>query len=339
MKSLWWMDFRLLDADSPGICLASGVLPSTAAATFPLQNTRPHSNWRRPRTGPRTDAIGAAEVLLQVDFNSDGAMVRAWHVVADEGAFEARAQGGADEEVVDAPTHVSASDTGHRTPPGIMPAIRLEHAESVEKTGLHKRGETGSFLGRETVIVHVVLWIGEVDFGVRHVEVAAEDDGLFPFKLLEVAEEIAVPLSAIGEPREFALRVGDIDVHQEEVSVLGGEHATFIVVLADADAVGHVQRAGLGEDGSAGVALFLRGVPVSGIGDRPELLDVIGTGFGFLQAENVGFLGVEVIEEIFPQHGAQAVDVPGNQLHNARLSGIGRQTNLPSGGSMQLDHD
>src|SRR6266516_7443851 len=255
-------------------------------------------------------------------------MVGALHFGPDEGAFEARAEGGADEEVVDAPTYIPGPDTGHRTPPGVMPAVGLEFAEGVEEPGLHESGEPGSFLGREAMVFHVCLGIGEVEFGVRHVEVAAEDDGSLLFKPLEVAEEIAVPPPAVGKPRKFALRVWDIDVHQGEVGVLSGEHATFFVVLGDADAVCHIQWAGLREDSSAGVALLLRSVPVSGVGGWPELLDVIRTGLGFLHAENVGLLGVEVIEEILPQHGAQAVDVPGNQFHGARLTGNGRQTNL-----------
>ncbi len=71
----------------------------------------------------------------------------------------------------------------------------------------------------------------------------------------------------------------------------------------------------LGENGGAGIALFLRAVPVRRVSRGPELLDVVGAAFGFLQAKHVGFLGVEVIEKILLQHGAQAVDVPGNQFH------------------------
>src|SRR5213075_217768 len=90
------------------------------------------------------------------------------------------------------------------------------------------------------------------------------------------------------------------------------------------------------EDGRAGVALFLRGVPIGGVGGWPELLDVVRTCLGFLQAENVRLLGVEVIEKILTQHGAQTVHVPGNQFHHARLLGNGGQTNSISRVSMRL---
>src|SRR6185436_8396145 len=107
-------------------------------------------------------------------------MVGALHVGLNEGSFEARAQGGADEEVVDAPAHISRPDTGHRTPPGVMPAIGLELAESIEETGFHECGETGPFLGREAVVFYIGLGIGQVELRMSHIEVAAEDDGLFP---------------------------------------------------------------------------------------------------------------------------------------------------------------
>jgi hypothetical protein len=40
------------------------------------------------------------------------------------------------------------------------------------------------------------------------------------------------------------------------------------------------------------------------------LFDVVRAAPGFLQAKHVRFLGVEVIQKVPPQHGAQAVDVP-----------------------------
>src|ERR1051326_173735 len=144
-----------------------------------------------------------------------------------------------------------------------MPAAGLELAESVEEPGLYERGETGSFLGSKAVMIDIGLGMGKVEFGVRHIEVTAEDDRFLLFKLLEMAEEITVPLASVGEPREFLPGVGDIDIHQEKVRVLGGDRASFVVVVGDAEAVRHMQWAGFCEDGSAGVALLLRGIPVS----------------------------------------------------------------------------
>ena len=48
---------------------------------------------------------------------------------------------------------------------------------------------------------------------------------------------------------------------------------------------------------------------------NPELLDLIRRTLGFLQTQHVRFLGSEEFEKVLLQHGAQAVDVPGNEFH------------------------
>ena len=196
----------------------------------------------------------------------------------------------------------------------------LELAERVHKTRLDHRAEAGAFFRREAVVLHVGLRIGEVDLGVRHVQVAAPDDGFFPLELFQVGEEVAVPLLAIGKAGEFALRVGHINIHEEEVGELGRQHTTFVVVLGHADALRDFQRAQLREDDGAGVALLLRAVPVRRVVRGPELFDLVGVRLGFLQAQDVGLFVVEVFEKIFAEHGAQAVDVPGNQFHAGEIT-------------------
>jgi len=155
---------------------------------------------------------------------------------------------------------------------------------------------------------------------VRHVEVAAEDHGFFLFQTFEVTKKIAIPLLAVGEPRQFALGVGNVNIDEKKVGELGGEHAAFLVVLGDADVRRDLQRTHPGKNGGAGITFLLRGVPIRRVGRGPELFDVVGAAFGFLKAKHVGFLSVEKIEEIFPQHGAQAIDIPGNQFHGGRIN-------------------
>src|SRR5437867_562063 len=162
-------------------------------------------------------------LLASDEFNTDRAMIGTVHVGADERALDARAQGCADEEVIDAPADVPGADVGHRAPPGIMPAAFFKLAERVEETSLHERAEAGAFLWRKTMVLHIGLGMGEVDLGVRHVEVPAKDHRFALFELFEVTEEVAVPLLAVSKTGELALRVGHIDVHEEEVGKLGGE--------------------------------------------------------------------------------------------------------------------
>src|SRR6266545_2640606 len=157
-------------------------------------------------------------------------MVAAQYVGADEGAFEARAQRGAEQEIINAPPNVSGAYAGHLTPPGVMPAAFLEFAKRVEEAGLHERAEAGAFLGREAVVLDVGFGVGEVNLGVRRIEIAAEDYRIFLFQFLEVTEKGAIPLLAIGEAGEFAFGVGHIGVHEKELGELRGEHAALLVV-------------------------------------------------------------------------------------------------------------
>jgi len=103
---------------------------------------------------------------------------------------------------------------------------------------------------------------------------------------------------ASKQARQLALRVRHIDVHQKEVGELGGEHAALAVVLRLADAARDIQRAHLGENGRAGIALLLGRVPMGCVSRRPELLDLIRIAARFLEAEHVRTLGGKVIEEV-----------------------------------------
>src|ERR1017187_1760669 len=130
-------------------------------------------------------------------------MIAAHHFGADEGAFETWTQRGTDEEIVNAPANVPRTRAGHRTPPGVMSPALFKFAERVHETRLDERPETGAFLRRETVVVNVGLRVGEVNFRVRHIEVAAENYGLFLLQFFQVVQEVAIPLLTISEPGEF----------------------------------------------------------------------------------------------------------------------------------------
>ena len=77
-----------------------------------------------------------------------------------------------------------------------MPAALFKLTEGIEEASLDERGETSAFLGREAVIFQVGFGMGEVDLGVSHVEVAAENYRFATFQLLEVTAEIAAELGA-----------------------------------------------------------------------------------------------------------------------------------------------
>ncbi len=83
--------------------------------------------------------------------------------------------------------------------------------------------------------------------------------------------------------------------------------------MSDAELMGEDRSAG-GQQ-RAGIAGADGGIPdhahVRGKGEG----DLLGKGLDFLQAENVGIFGGEILGESFVQTGANAVDVPGDNFH------------------------
>ena len=82
-----------------------------------------------------------------------------------------------------------------------MAALFVIFAKSVDEAGLHHAVKAGPLFRRETVIVNVCFRMGEVDFLMRHIEVAGEDHRLFPFQFFQGGQKIAVPDLAIIEAR------------------------------------------------------------------------------------------------------------------------------------------
>ena len=87
-----------------------------------------------------------------------------------------------------------------------------------------------------------------------------------------------------------------------------------MVQLLHADAVGHGERLVPGEDRRAGVALFLRGIPVLPVA-RQIQLDLKRLRLRLLQAEEIGVQRMKGVLKALLQAGADAVDVPRDQFH------------------------
>ena len=159
------------------------------------------------------------------------------------------------------------------------------------------------------------LGIREINLGMRNIQIAAPDDRLFLFELLEEFQEVLVPLLAIGKARQLALGIRGVNVDEKKVGVFRRQHASFLVVFGDAEMRRDFKWAFFREDARAGITLLLRRVPISRVVRGPELFDLIGRTFGFLQTQDVRLLRLEKFEKVLLQHGAQAVDVPGNEFH------------------------
>ena len=194
--------------------------------------------------------------------------------------------------------------------------------------------EAGALFEGKAFFALVGLGIGEIKLGVGNVEIAAENDGLGEFEELAVLEEGRVPVvAAQGDAAEVFFGVGGVDGDEIELLVFGCEHAALGVGVA-VGVVGHVvpqlnvfgqavaggDGLGFGQNSRAGIALFLGRVDV-GVVFGQAWVDFFGLGFSFLEAKDVGLLGLdEWFEGVLANDCADAVDVPGVDLHGISLA-------------------
>lgn len=256
-------------------------------------------------------------------------MVGAEDVVVDGGGGEFWGEGFRGDPIVDAPADVVAAGSGAVGPPGVgVCFFGVEVAEGVDEAGVDKISEASAFFGGEAGAFVISLWAGEVDFLVGDIEISAGDDGLaFGFEGLEIFAEGDVPFHAVWEAEEFVFGVWGVDGDEEEVGEFEGDDAALFVAFGTffaADAEADAEWFGLGEDGSAGVAGLFSGIPVGAVAGEVEgEVDLLGTGFCFLEAEDVGVVFEDEVGEVFFEDGADAVDVPGDEFHGLRLEDDG----------------
>ena len=94
------------------------------------------------------------------------------------------------------------------------------------------------------------------------------------------------------------MRVGGIDVDEEELGHFEGDDAPFVVMLIDADAVADAEGLMAGEDGCSGVAFLVGGVPIALIAFELKVHLAL-LHLCFLQAEKVGVELAEDVAEAF----------------------------------------
>src|SRR5215469_7072360 len=120
-------------------------------------------------------------------------MVGAGNITSDKRPFKPRSKSGRNQKVIYTPSNIPSAGAVERTPPGVMAAGLFKLSKSIHETSFDICCETGPFLGRETVGPHVGLGIGEVQLGMRHVEVAAKNHRLVLFEIFKVPEKRPVP--------------------------------------------------------------------------------------------------------------------------------------------------
>ena len=148
----------------------------------------------------------------------------------------------------------------------------------------------------------------------RHVHVPADDHGLLRVQAEKIASKSVLPGHAVVQALQPVLGVGRVDADQEKAGVFQRNGPPLPVVFLQAQAEADGQGLMLCKNGGAGVALFLRVVPVLQIARRFQR-ELAGLQLCLLYAEKIRVEGLELLRKALLDRGPQAVDVPGDELH------------------------
>src|SRR6202142_3732756 len=127
---------------------------------------------------PRREANDNSPQGRSVQLEPHRAVVAAHHLRADPRAPERRAKPLGGHAIVDPPPYVPGPAAGHLAPPAVVPRPLLELPERVPEAGVEQPVEALALLVREAGVAPVCPRIRQVDLGVGHVQVAAEQRGL-----------------------------------------------------------------------------------------------------------------------------------------------------------------
>src|SRR6185437_9509774 len=177
--------------------------------------------------GPSTRRLSSAQR------DTDGTVITTHHVGMDLRALHGRPERPGDDEIVDSPSDIALTRIRELTPPGVVPVALLEQAEGVDEARIEEVLKALALLVGEALAAAVGLGIGEIELGVRHIQVAAENDRLAPFELAAVGEEGRIP---VAEPQlqaaQVILRIGGIDGDEGESLEFRSDQAPLLRGIA-----------------------------------------------------------------------------------------------------------
>src|SRR6185312_16346599 len=259
----------------------------------------------------------------------DRAVIAPHHIGVDLCGLDRFAQGRGYQHVVDSPSDVAGARVGEVAPPAVVAVALLEEAQGIDEACIDVALKARPLLVGEALLAAVGFGIGQIELGVRPIEVAAEDHGLFLLELPHVAQERGIPvLVPQGEAAEVVLGIGRVDRHRIELGEFRRDEAAFLAGVAleligepEAlrerlrKAVDDRERLFPGEDRRTGVALLDGRMPVLVIAGQIDL-DLAALGLGLLQAQHIRpVLPHEALEKALLDDGTNAVDVPRVEFH------------------------
>src|SRR5258708_8126854 len=163
----------------------------------------------------------------------------------------------------------------------------------------------------------------------RHIEVAAENDRLGLLQLLAIGKEGRIPvLESQRQAAEIVLGVRRVNRHDIEFLEFRRHDPAFLGAVAlqfigereafcklEGKAVDDGQRFLFRKNRGARIPLLHGGIPVLAVIGQIDL-ELSTLGLGLLQTDDIGpKLLQKRLKHLFLDHGANAVDIPGKNLH------------------------
>ena len=91
-------------------------------------------------------------------------------------------------------------------------------------------------------LVVILLRTSQIDGFMRDIKVAADNNRLFYFQILQLCKKRLVPFLPVAQPGKFGTGIGHIYIHQEELIKLQAQHSALGIMFADSDILNYVQR-------------------------------------------------------------------------------------------------
>src|SRR5216684_1747175 len=256
-----------LQSYSARVRLSANAISATVSNSVPSR-----SNSTAPRRCPRQCAPWG----LCIERDADRAMIAAHDGGMDLGALHRVAQMPRHENVVDSPPDVPRPRIGEMAPPRVVPVTLGEQPEGVDEPRIHEILESLTFFIREALLAAIRFGVGQIELGMRHIEVAAKNDRLGLLQLLAIGEESRIPvLEAQRQAAEVVLGVRRVNRHDIEFlefrrhdpALLGAVALQFVgkreaLRKLERKAVDDGQRLLLGENRGTGITLLHGGIPV-----------------------------------------------------------------------------
>lgn len=191
-------------------------------------------------------------------------------------------------------------------------------------------------LGVARRLVVVGLGIGQVDFLVGDVEVAAVYDGLLLVVVSEQVRNVAVPGLTIGYSTQIALRIGHVGGSNVELREFSDDEAAFPVMFGQAHPHFHAQGGFFGNQRGAAVALLFSRMGVHMVAcAKKHFSDLLFGCFCFLKTHDIRIPCGQLIQEAFTGRCPNSIHIPGNNFHAIKVPSPHRIAEL---GAMGVIH-